>query len=180
MLFILLLILMFLALVAQYFVGVFPGMGGHILLMPVIFFYAAAALPLWGMLSCALVAGFMWDCMTVIPVHGRTEVAFGTSILIYGGLGAVMNGMHPLFVRGRWQPHCLLTGLLTSALVLVEFVMVTFRREPFSFMWPREVWSIILSSGIAAAMISPGVFIGLNAIARRLGHFERERQVAAE
>jgi hypothetical protein len=177
---ILLLVLMFFALVAQHFLGAFPGMGGQILLLPVVFFYAAAALPLWGMLASALLAGFMWDCLTVVPVDGRTEIAFGTSILVYGALGAVMNGLHPLFVRGRWQPHCLLTGVLTSALVLVEFVMVTFRREPFAFIWPREVWSRILSSGIAAAMIAPELFFSLNAIARRLGHFERERQVAAE
>ena len=132
------------------------------------------------MLASALAAGFMWDCLTVVPVDGRTEVAFGTSILIYGALGAVMNGLHPLFVRGRWHLHCVLTGLLTSALVLVEFVMITFRREPFAFVWPRAVWSKIVSSGIAAALIAPLLFISLNAIARRLGHFERERQLPIE
>ena len=57
MFFLLLIVLMFFGLVLQAFVGPFPGMGGQILILPIIFFYAAAALPLWAMLAAAFVAG---------------------------------------------------------------------------------------------------------------------------
>ena len=86
-----------------------------------------------------------------------------------------MKGLHPLFIRGRWQFHCVVAGLLTSLLVLIEYVVLTFRREPFVFYWPPDVWSRIASSGLAVLIISPFLYIVLNWIGRRLGHFERSR-----
>lgn len=172
---ILLVFIMFLALVIQHFLGAFPGLGGQVLLLPVVFFYCAAALPQWGMLAMAFIAGLMWDCLTAVPIDGKVEVFFGWSILLYGALGAVMNGLHPLFVRGRWQIHCVLTGLLTSLLVLIEFTLITFRREPFSVEWPVTVWRHIAGSGLSAVLIAPGLFLALNWVGRRLGHFERVR-----
>jgi hypothetical protein len=44
---------------------------------------------------------------------------------------------------------------------------------PFALIWPSHVWQQILSSGLAAVLISPILFLGLNWIGRRLGHFER-------
>ena len=175
MFFIFLLALMFIALIAQHFVGAFPGMGGQILLLPLIFFYTAAALPLWGMLVAAFFAGLMWECLVNVPMDGKSETIFGWSILVYGALGAVMNGLHPLFMRGRWPFHCIVAGLLTSLLVLIEYLVLTFRREPFAFIWPPQVWRQVLSSGLVAAMIAPSVFLILNWVGRRLGHFEKPR-----
>ena len=76
----LLVVLMFFALVVQHFLGSFPGLGGQVLLLSVVFFYAAAALPLWGMLAMAFCAGLMWDCLTIVPVDGRVDVFFGWHI----------------------------------------------------------------------------------------------------
>lgn len=177
MFFFLLLVLTFLALVAQHFVGACPGIGGHVLLMHLVFFYAAAALPIEGMLAMAFATGLMWDCVTAVPVDGRVEAAFGTSILIYGALGGVMNGLRPLYLRGRWQLHCVVAGLLTSVLVLVEFVIITFRRVPFEFTWPREVWHRIIGSGIASLLIAPLLFFSLSWLGRRLGVFQKRRLV---
>jgi hypothetical protein len=168
-------VLMFLGLVAQHFLGVFPMLGGEILLMPVVFFYAAAALPIYGMLTIALVAGIMWDSLTWMPVDGHVDMAFGSSVLIYGALGAIMNGLRPMFIRGGWPIHCLLTGILTSLLVLLEYVVITFRREPFALIWPKEVWHRILGSGVAALIIAPFAFLILNWFARRFGYFDRSR-----
>lgn len=167
--------LMFLALVLQAFVGPFPGMGGQILLLPIIFFYAAAALPLWGMLAASFVAGLMWECRTNIPIDGESSMIFGWSILVYAALGSIINGLRPLFIRGRWQFHCIIAGILTSLLVLIEYVVITFRREPFEFIWPRAVWDRVLSSGLVTVLVSPFVFILLNWIGRRLGHFDERR-----
>jgi hypothetical protein len=173
MFFLILMVMMFFGLVLQAFVGPFPGMGGQILILPMIFFYAAAALPLWGMLTAAFLAGLMWECRVNIPLDGEANVIFGWSILVYAALGAVMNGLRPLFLRGRWQFHCIVAGLLTSLLVLTEYLVITFRREPFAFIWPRNVWNQILSSGLVTVLVSPFVFLVLNWIGRRLGHFEQ-------
>jgi hypothetical protein len=175
MFFLLLMALMYIALVLQHYVGAFPGMGGQILLLPLVFFYAAAALPLWAMLTTAFFAGLMWDCMMNLVIDGRTETIFGWSILLYGALGAVMNGLRPMFMRGRWIFLCVVAGLLTSLMVLIEYVVLTFRREPFALIWPEGVWHRVLSSGLFVALASPAVFIVLNWIGRRLGHFEKPR-----
>jgi hypothetical protein len=37
----------------------------------------------------------------------------GWSIALYMALGTVMAGFAPSFIRGRWEIHCLLTGLLS-------------------------------------------------------------------
>jgi hypothetical protein len=71
-----------------------------------------------------------------------------------------------------------LTGVLVSLLALIEYVVLTFRREPFEFMWPPHVWRQILGSGFAALLISPPLFLSLNWIGRRLGHFDRARHSA--
>jgi hypothetical protein len=164
MFFLLLMTLMYVALVLQHYVGAFPGMGGQILLLPLVFFYAAAALPLWAMLAAAFFAGLMWDCLMNLVIDGRTETIFGWSILLYGALGAVMNGF-----------LCIVAGVLTSLLVLIEYVVLTFRREPFALIWPEGVWHRVLSSGLFVALASPVVFIVLNWVGRRLGHFEKPR-----
>jgi hypothetical protein len=165
---------MFLSLIVQ-LLDVIPGFGGQVLLLPVAFFYAAAALPLWGMLFMAFFAGLMWDCLTVFPIDGKMETFFGWNVVLYGGLGAIMNGLHPMFIRGRWQIHCLLTGVLTSLLVFIEFVFVTFRREPFTLAWSPAVWKRIAGSGLTALIIAPVLFLVLNWMGRRLGHFDRSR-----
>jgi len=173
--FLLLLALTFVSVIVQYFTGSFPNLGGQILVLPVVFLYLAAAMPLPGMLLAAFGAGFTWDCLTNIPVDGESELMFGSSILIFAALGAIMNGLHPLFIRGRWYFHCILVGLLVSLLALIEYVVITFRREPFAFVWPREVWDRVLSSGLVATLISVPLFMVLNWIGRRLGHFQKPR-----
>ena len=174
--FILLIILsMFLGLIAQHFAGDVPGLGSHVLLLPLIFLCAAAMLPLWEMLLLAFIGGLMWDCLTFIPIDGRADLPFGATMLFYAGLGAVMNGLRPLYLRGRWQVHVVFAGLLTSLLVLVEFLIITFRREPFALIWPREVWLRAAGSGLAAVLLAIPAFIMFGWLGRRLGAFRHAR-----
>jgi len=176
----LLAVVMFFSLIIQ-LLNVVPGFGGQVLLLPVAFFYAAAALPLWAMLVMAFFAGLMCDCLTALPIDmdGKmfSDTFFGWNILLYGAVGSVMNGLHPLFLRGRWPIHCIVTGLLTSLLVLIEFVRVTLHREPFAFAWSPAVLNRIIGSGLSALVVAPFLFIVLNWIGRRLGHFDRPRVV---
>ena len=164
-------IAMFAGLVAQHFTGAVPGFGSQILLLPVIFLCGAAALPVPGMLCLAFVAGLMWDCMNFIPVEGRMDFPFGGTILLYAGIGALMNGLRPLFLRGMWYLHAAFAGVLTSVLVFVEFLIITFRREPFALIWPREIWTRIGGSGLVAAVLAVPVFLFLNWAGRRTGIF---------
>ena len=161
---------MFISLVVQHFIGPLPTVGARVLLLPIIMFYGALALPLWGMLGLALIGGFMYDALNTQLVDDGMEIAMGWSIVLYAALGAVMGGFRPLFQRGRWEIHCLLTGVCTSAIVLVEYLMISIRRQPVSLVFNEEIWWRIGGAGLAAAFLSPFFFFALNYLASLVGY----------
>jgi len=161
---------MFVALVAQHFIGPLPVVGARVLLMPIIMFYGALALPTPGMLMLAFCGGLMWDALNVQMIEGNVEIALGWSIVLYATLGALMGGFRPLFQRGRWEIHCLLSGVCTSMIVLAEYLMLTFRREPVIFVFNKEIWWRIGGAGLVAAFLSPLFFFALNYLAFLVGY----------
>ena len=177
---------LFFALVLQQFIGPLPWLHGtRVLLMPIILFYGALAFPFWAMLILSFIAGFMWDALTAQIAFTRdvatgqaiatnVEISLGWSILLYAALGSLMIGFRPLFQRGRWEVHCLLSGVLTSAIVLAEYLMITLRRGEFVF--TSEVWWRIGGSGLVAIVLSPICFFVLNAIAESVGYETRPPQ----
>ena len=168
--FLVLLISMFLALVAQTFIGPLPMIGARVLLMPIIMFYGALALPTPGMLALCFCGGFMWDALHTQIVDGNVEIAMGWSIMLYAVLGTLMSGFRPLFQRGRWEIHCLLSGVCTSVIVLAEYLMITFRREPVVFVFTKEIWWRIGGAGLISVLLSPLFFFALNYLAFMVGY----------
>ncbi len=168
--FLVLLASMFVALVGQHFIGPIQPFGARVMLMPIIMFYGALAMPVWGMLALALAGGLMWDALCTQPTPEGFEVALGWSVVIYAVLGSIMSGFRPLFQRGRWEVHCLLSGICTSAIVLTEFVMISVRRLPLSFDFNQQVWWRIGGAGLIAALISPLFFFFLNYLALLVGY----------
>jgi hypothetical protein len=158
----------FLSLAVQEYIPPLPY-GARVLLLPLVFFYSALAVPFPGMLFLAFTGGFMWDAMIASQtVEGALEISLGWSIILYAALGAIMNGFRPLFQRGHgWEIHCLLSGPLLSIFVLSEYLMITFRRGGFYF--PRIIWLRIGWEGIAAMVISPLVFLVLHWLALSFG-----------
>ena len=168
--FVILLICMFLALVAEHFIGPLPMTSSRVLLMPIIMFYGALALPVPGMLALAFFGGLMWDALNGLIVDGNVEIAMGWSIVLYAVLGTLMGGFRPLFQRGRWEVHCLLSGVCSAFIVLAEYLMITFRREPVVFHFDKEVWMRIGGSGLVAVLLSPFFFFALNYLAFLIGY----------
>jgi len=136
---------------------------------------------LGGMLALAFACGFMWDALTVQVLEigmGPTsatvvEIGLGWSILLYAALGAVMSGLRPLFHRGRWEIHCLVSGLCTSFIVLAEFLMISVRRAalygaPFEF--SHDIWWRIGGPGLVALVLAPLVFFFLKSTAALVGY----------
>ncbi len=170
--FLVLVVAMFFSLVAQHFIGEVPQIGARVMLMPIVMFYGALALPIWGMLALAFVGGLMWDALftqwATLPggdAEGNVEIAMGWSIVLFGALGALMSGFRPLFQRGRWEIHCLLSGVCTCVIVLSEYLMITIRRHPVTFNFDNEIWWRIGGAGLVAALLSPLFFFALNYLA---------------
>lgn len=160
-----LLVSLFFSFVLQQFIPPLPWgwlEGSRLMLVPLVFFYGALALPLWGMLVMAFAAGFMWDAFHAQVLDGELEFFLGWSILLYGALGAIMSGFRPLFRRGRWEIHCLMSGLFTSLMVFVEYLLIALKRGVF---FPPQIWGRIAGAGLAAALVGPLVFLFLDSVA---------------
>ena len=163
--FCILLVLVVVAQIAEFFIPPLDWMyHAHIYIAPVLVFYGAMALPFPLMLGMALFSGILLDALTVQVIGSKVEISLGSSILIYAVLAGIMHGLRPLFIRGRWEVHCVLTGLCTSAIILAQYLMITFRRG--TFMFTREVWWQIGGPGLMAMLMAPVIFWILNWVAR--------------
>jgi hypothetical protein len=175
--FVLLLVLILIAQVAEFFIPALPWLyNAHIYIVPVLVFYGAVALPFPLMLAVALYAGILLDALTVQVIGSKVEISMGWSILLYAVLAGIMHGLRPLFVRGRWEIHCLLTGICTSVIILAQYLMITFRRG--SLFFSREVWWQIGGPGLIAMLLAPVVFWSLQWLGRATGYsYLEERSV---
>lgn len=180
--FLILLLSAFFALVVQFYIPPLPFLSGaRVLLLPLVFFFGALALPFPGMLALAFACGLMWDALTAQvldigmgPTSARVvEVGIGWSVVLYGILGALMSGFKPLFQRGRWEVHCLMSGVCTSVIVLAEYFMISVRRAAFygvPFEINSDIWWRIGGPGLIALVLAPAVFFFLKSMAALVGY----------
>lgn len=168
--FVLLLLLMVIAYVAQYFIGPVPVMGARVLLMQIVMLYGCIALPLPGMIVLTFIGGLMWDAMNIVIIGDTPQISMGWSIALYMALGTIMAGFRPMFIRGRWEIFCLLSGLLVAAIPAAEFIMITVRTEPIQWVWNKAAAWRIGGAGIVAMLLSPLLFFVLNYLAVLTGY----------
>jgi len=124
----------------------------------------AGGVPLPLLLVLVFWAGFLLDAVTAQIIGSHVEISFGSSILLYAVLAGIMHGLRPLFARGRWEVHCIMSGICTSALLLGQYLMLSFRRG--SIFFSREVWWQIGGPGLLAMIMAPLVFWALHWLAR--------------
>ena len=163
--FVILLVLTFFAQIVEFFLPPLDWMyNARIYLVPLIVFYGAMAMPFPLVLALAGFAGFLLDVVTVQALGARVEISVGWSILLYAVLAAIMHGLRPLFIRGRWEVHCIMSGLCTSAILLSQYLMIAFRRG--SLVFSREAWWQIGGPGLVAMLMAPLVFWILHSLGR--------------
>ncbi|MFZ4681388.1 MAG: hypothetical protein ACOYMS_02700, partial [Terrimicrobiaceae bacterium] len=144
----------FFALIIQEFIPPVHALNGaRVVLVPVLFCYAALAMPAWAMLLFAVYTGFLTDLATLQIVDGRVEIALGWSIVYFVVFGLLAHGFQPAFLRGHWWIHLLLSVLGTCAYLALQYAMICFRREGIVFN-ELVAWRI-LAPGLIAAIIAP-------------------------
>lgn len=155
------------------------------LFLPAVFFFCASvASPFAMMLVLAFITGFIWDAR---HLQGITESAadlgdlfgtgaegemgeaahplpFGLSILMFGMLGTLMQGIRPLFKRGRLELPVLMVGVATFIWLLSQYLIMTFLRGSLQF--PGGVWSKMITDTLLAMLASPLIFLLLYSLAR--------------
>lgn len=178
-------ILLLLTFVVQEFLPGIP-MAHHatLLLPPVYFFTAAVAVPFPMMLLLAFITGLLWDARhlpgavrlaenaadsLIAGPMGLPEIVngggfgIGISIIIFAMLGTFLQGVRPLFKRGRVELPVLLVGFTTFAWLLLEYLMQTFLRG--SLFFPTAVWTKMITDAMLAMLASPLLFLLLYSLA---------------
>ncbi|HRQ87762.1 MAG TPA: hypothetical protein PLA50_03130 [Bacteroidia bacterium] len=164
------------AFILQEFVPVFGwAYGSRLLLVHTVFLAAAVAVPFPAMLSLALVSGFLWDARYHVPVYAaetslgivaQSEVPFGFTIFLFGLTGALIQGVRPLFRRGRWELPVLMIGLCTGLCLLIEYLLISFHRGGLAV--PAEFWWKLLMTSLFSSLVSPFLLLLLSRVAERM------------
>lgn len=172
--------------------------GSRIFLVPVVFFACAVSVPFPVMLLLAFATGFVWDARNLVSpdyaekiAHGasmanvhfgdigqaaiqlettipQSGATFGFSIFLYALLGSFMQGIRPLFRRGRWELPVLMTGIGTFLLLLMEYLWINFRRGGFVF--PVEIWYHLLTTALLSMFVAPLIFFLIDTLAKLSGY----------
>ena len=127
--------------------------GARFVFVPMIFCYAAMALPFPAMLLAALLTGLLSDLMYLSVVEGRVEIALGCSIVFFVIYGCIANGFRPSYRRGHWWPVIPLSMICTSSFLLMQFAMISLRRD--GFVYDQAILWRIFAPGLLAGLFAP-------------------------
>ncbi len=147
-----------------------------LLLVHTIFYTSAVCVPFPIMLGFAFVAGYIWDCRYYLPVQtgeaaamtGQFEIPFGMTILIFGIMGAVLQGVRPFFGRGRWELPIFMVGVCTLVGLLIQFLVISFQRGDFGM--GSEFWVYVFLTSFFSLLVAPLILFLFSRIAGALNH----------
>lgn len=172
-LFCLVLALLLLSLILQEFMPVFEwAYGARLLLVHTVFFAVAVSVPFPAMLMLALATGFLWDARYYVPIYadggtsgllGQAELPFGFSILLFAVAGAIIQGVCPLFRKGRWELPILLIGLCTALVLVLEYLVIGFHRGALAA--SPEFWWQVVMTALFSSLVSPFLLLLLSSVA---------------
>ncbi|MDF1738992.1 MAG: hypothetical protein P1U86_07520 [Verrucomicrobiales bacterium] len=167
--------LIIISFILQEFVPVFDwAYGSRLLIVHAVFYTIAVAVPFPAMLGLAMVTGFIWDARYHLPVYPpeamqgiftQAELPFGFTILIFGLMGSIIQGVRPLFRRGRWELPVFMIGLCTTLGLLLEYLVISFHRGGLEI--PAELWWKLLMTALFSSLISPFLLLLLSRLADR-------------
>ena len=166
------------AFLVQQFVPAFTGLShARILIVHIVFLCAAVTVATPTMLLSAFIAGLLWDAhSSLAPLVMDAEVytdpvdslRFGYSILLFAGMGFLMQGLNPLFRQGKWHFSALLTGVAIFLYLTAEFILISFVRGDFVI--TRSILRLMSYTSLLTMLISPLVFWILYRIAKLCDH----------
>lgn len=171
-------LLLLAAFVVQQFLPAFTGLNdSRILLVQLVFLCCAVTVGQPTMLLLAFLGGFFWDAQCALGPHGGDpevyaqqveNLRFGYSILLFGAMGLLMQGVQPLFKQGKWQFSAMLSGLAVFLYLAAEYAIINFVRG--DLVLTRPVVLQILYTSILTMLLSPLIFWMLFRIAKICQH----------
>ncbi|NJM37915.1 MAG: hypothetical protein HC845_08720 [Akkermansiaceae bacterium] len=117
-------------------------------------FFGAARLPLFCShcdladdAPVSLDRWIFWDAHCALATHSADpeiyaqpveSLRFGYSILLFGAMGYLMQGIQPLFKQGKWHFSAILSGIAIFLYLTAEYAIITFIRGDASLPKPRS------------------------------------------
>ena len=171
-------LLLLAAFLAQQFVPAFTGLShARILLVHLVFLCAAVTVTTPTMLFLAFIGGMLWDAhCSLAPIIADPEVytkpveslRFGYSILLFGAMGFLMQGLNPLFRQGKWHFSAALTGIATFLYLVADYSLISFVRG--DFVVTRAIVRLIAYTSLLTMLFSPIIFWLLYRLAKLFDH----------
>ena len=171
-------LLLLAAFIVQQFLPAFTGLfDSRVLLVQLVFLCCAVTVGQPTMLTLAFIGGFFWDAQCALGPHGGDpevytqqveSLRFGYSILLFGGMGFLMQGIQPLFKQGKWQFSALLSGIAVFLYLSAEYAIINFVRG--EFMLTRPTVLQMLYTSILTMIFSPVIFWMLFRVAKACHH----------
>ena len=96
------------------------------------------------------------------------NLRFGYSILLFGGMGLLMQGIQPLFKQGKWQFSAILSGIAVMLYLSAEYIIINFVRG--DFILNRATIMQMGYSALLTMLFSPLIFWLLFRIAKACDH----------
>lgn len=166
------------AFLAQQFIPAFTGLShSRILIVHLVFLCAAVTVATPTMLLLAFIGGILWDAhCSLAPIIADPEVytqpveslRFGYSILLFAGMGFLMQGLNPLFRQGKWQFSALLTGIATFLYLAADYSLISFVRGDFVI--SRSIIRLMSYTSLLTMLFSPLTFWLLYRLAKLFDH----------
>ena len=129
------------------------------------------------MLLLAFIGGFFWDAHCALGPHGGDpaiytqqveSLRFGYSILLFGAMGYLMQGIQPLFKQGKWQFSAFLSGIAIFLYLSAEYAIINFVRGDM-VLRSSTLFQMLFTS-LLTMLFSPLVFWLLFRIAKACDH----------
>lgn len=144
----------------------------RLMLVQTTFFCAAVTLPYPVMLLLAAATGFAWDARYHVPVYPggseHAELDFGFTIFLFGLMGSFIQGVRPLFRRGRWELPVFLIGICTFLCLVIQYLVISFHRG--GLFLAMEMWFQMLMTSLFAMLAAPFILLLLSRLAKWTGY----------
>lgn len=149
----------------------------------VIFLVAAINVPFPMMLALAFWTGFLWDaknsCMmtddAVMTAASNLGVSifnngtsFGFSIFLLALMGALMQGIRPLFRKRHFFLPILMVGVCIFAMLTLEYLWINLRRGGFVF--SQSTAMHIATTSMLSVLLAPFAFYFVKKLASWCGY----------
>lgn len=171
-------LLLLAAFVVQQFLPAFTGIHqSRIMLIQLVFLCSAVTVGQPTMLLLAFIGGFFWDAHCALGPHGGDpevytqqveSLRFGYSILLFGAMGFLMQGIQPLFKQGKWQFSAFLSGIAIFLYLAAEYAIINFVRG--DFVLSRATLMQMVFTSLLTMLFSPFVFWLLFRVAKACDH----------